>query len=678
MAGAELKTLVVSDLVESTRLVSRLGDKAAAELNRRHDALARELLRERGGREIDKTDGFLLLFDRPIDAVRYAVAYHEALRQLSTEAGIEVRARVGIHLGEVYLWQNAPEAVARGAKPLEIEGLAKPLTARLASLAAGGQTLITRGAYDLARRGAAELGQSHALQWQSHGRYTLDGVEGSIEVLEVGAVGAAPLTKPVDASKARAAAEARPGILVLPFTNLSPGSENDYIGEGLTDELISHLSGIQGLRVISRTSAQMLKGTKKDARTLGAEMRVSYILEGSVRVAGRSLRVNANLASCSYDELVWTRRVRGTLEDLLDLEEDLVREVLAACKAEITPQEEERLGERRIPDAEAYQYYLRAKQQIYTFTGEALQQALVYLEKGKAILGEDNVTLLAAEGYAQWQYFNIGISSDVAHLQKARECARKILEIDPHSAAGHRLMGLVEILEKGDSEAIIRHLGKALEEDPDDTDTLFWLSLMCGFVGHSAAGYGLVERLLEIDPLVALHRMLPGYLAMLEGDFENGRIAFSKSHEMEPDNPMITLSMGQYDAMAGRTEEALAVFDGLTVAEAGFFGAVGQLFAHALRGEREAVLSGLDESVREAAQMDQQYSWLLAQCLALVGEGEAAVDWLENAFRRGFYNFPLLSQGDPLLETARESSRFRPLVREVYQRWTRVKVPAYS
>ncbi|MCB1032573.1 MAG: putative peptide modification system cyclase, partial [Acidobacteria bacterium] len=114
-----LRTLVVSDLVASTALMERLGDVRAAEVFARHDRVARDLLRAHEGLEIDHADGFLLLFRRPISALRFALDYHRALVELNDELGVQLRARVGVHLGEVVLRRNSPEDVERGAKPLE-------------------------------------------------------------------------------------------------------------------------------------------------------------------------------------------------------------------------------------------------------------------------------------------------------------------------------------------------------------------------------------------------------------------------------------------------------------------------------------------------------------------------------------------------------------------------------
>ncbi|MFN7940255.1 MAG: tetratricopeptide repeat protein [Thermoanaerobaculia bacterium] len=202
--AAYLKTLVLTDLVDSTRLVEKLGDLRAAELSARHDRAARALLERFGGREIDKTDGFLLLFERPIFAVGFALAYHESLAKLAAELGESLTARVGIHVGEVILRENPPEEVAQGAKPLEVEGLAKPLAARLMSLARGGQTLLSRGAFDLARRAAtSEAGFAESLKWLAHGSYVFKGFDDPLEVYEVGVEGWAPLAPPTTSEKAR-------------------------------------------------------------------------------------------------------------------------------------------------------------------------------------------------------------------------------------------------------------------------------------------------------------------------------------------------------------------------------------------------------------------------------------------------------------------------------------------
>lgn len=203
---AQVKTLLLFDLVDSTGLLARIGDSRAHELFASHDQTVRALLALFEGREIDKSDGFLLLFDRPVQAVGYALRYHQSLAELGRRTGLPLEARAGIHLGEVFLRENSAGDVALGAKPLEVEGLAKHTVARVAGLAAAGQTLLTHAAFDLARR--AVVGDTMAARrphWLAHGSYRLQGIEEPVEVFEVGLPGLAPLSAPPDTPKARRA-----------------------------------------------------------------------------------------------------------------------------------------------------------------------------------------------------------------------------------------------------------------------------------------------------------------------------------------------------------------------------------------------------------------------------------------------------------------------------------------
>ena len=168
------RALLMTDLVESTRLAQRIGDAEMARLWAAHDRAARDLLAAWHGREIDKTDGMLLLFEAAADAVGYAVAYQEALRALEPP----LEARAGLHVGPVTLRENSPADVARGAKPLEVEGLAKAIASRVMSVARGGQVLVSEGA-----RRAIE---GNHIRLQSHGHWRLKGVDEPMELFEAG------------------------------------------------------------------------------------------------------------------------------------------------------------------------------------------------------------------------------------------------------------------------------------------------------------------------------------------------------------------------------------------------------------------------------------------------------------------------------------------------------------
>ncbi len=185
------RSLLFTDVVDSTLMVERLGDARAAQLWAEHDRRARDLLALHRGREINRSDGFFLLFDAASDAARFALAYHEVLVPLA------LNARVGLHVGPVTLRENLPDDIARGAQRFEVEGIAIPLAARVMSLARGGQTLMSQSA-----RTALGDAVPAGAEVDSHGHYRLKGIADPVEVFELGVPGRCAFVPPQDADKA--------------------------------------------------------------------------------------------------------------------------------------------------------------------------------------------------------------------------------------------------------------------------------------------------------------------------------------------------------------------------------------------------------------------------------------------------------------------------------------------
>ncbi len=373
-----IQTLLVTDLVDSTQLVDRLGDDRAVDVFARHDRLARDLLGKHSGMEIDKTDGFLLLFDRPIDALSYTLDYHQRLRELGEEMGIDLQARAGIHLGELVLRHNRTDDVARGAKPLEVEGLAKPTAARTMALASGGQTLLTQAAFDLCRRRLSALRvDGLAVHWYDHGRFVFKGLEDSVGIYEIATVDVA-LPQPIQPNdKAhRAATEARgaprrstllgaigllillalasawlswrrstdetlpssdgpprPSVAVLRFHMLSQNPNDAWLETALAEMLSAHL-GIDGsLRVIpaerileaqrdlSTTQATSLGSTT--LRSLRDRLGTDYVVSGSFSSgSGSGLDLNIYLQDTRLSDHSASLPMTGLQTDLQKLVEE--------------------------------------------------------------------------------------------------------------------------------------------------------------------------------------------------------------------------------------------------------------------------------------------------------------------------------------------------------------------
>ena len=215
---SDVRALLLTDVVDSTKLSEQIGDAAMAEVWAAHDRAARDLLPAWHGREIDKTDGMLLLFEAASDAVSYALAYHRALASLPRA----LKARAGLHVGPVILRENSAPDIARGAKPLEVDGLAKPTAARVMSLARGGQTLLTPEAREA-------LGPTE-LQIQSHGHWMIKGISQPVELFEAGEPDA-PFEAPPDSEKVyRVVRSGERWLPVRQIPNNLPQQGTSFIG----------------------------------------------------------------------------------------------------------------------------------------------------------------------------------------------------------------------------------------------------------------------------------------------------------------------------------------------------------------------------------------------------------------------------------------------------------------
>jgi non-specific serine/threonine protein kinase len=508
------------------------------------------------------------------------------------------------------------------------------------------------------------LAKNRDQRYQSAGEFLLD-----LEQLAQGKLSGSSMHLAAPASSP----QAEKSVVVLPFVVLGSDARDEFFSDGLTDEIITDLSAISRLRVICRTSAIRLKGTEHDLKKIAADLNVQYVMEGTVRTSGNSLRVTAKLINPATDSLVWAEKYSGNLEDIFAIQESLSRRIVEALKLKLSPTESMRLAEKPIQDIRAYEYYLRAKQEILSYSSEGLERALDYLKQGELIIGE-NVVLLSAMGQVYWQFVNAGISTDPEYLAQAERCARRILELDADSGHGHRLLGLVESA-RGNTQEAVRLLKKSLESNPNDPDTLSWLCAICSLSGKGHAVIAMAQRLIDVDPLTPLWQMVPGIVATLTGEFGRALAPFERALSSDPKNPMLLLAYAQVLALNGRAAEAVAKLEELdSVAEESFFSQLGRFYGQAVRGNKAAALGCVSAELKSAASADMNYAWIMAQAYALIDEIQPALEWLNIAVGRGFINYPLLHHLDPFLEKVRREPAFTKLMESTRERWEAFEV----
>jgi serine/threonine protein kinase len=460
-------------------------------------------------------------------------------------------------------------------------------------------------------------------------------------------------------------------VVVLPFANVTAEQETDHFADGLTDEVITDLSMIKTLRVISRQSAMRLKGTEKDLRTIARELGARYVLTGSIRRAGSALRITAQLVDARIDAQLWADKFNGTLEDVFEIQERLSRQIVDALRLRLTPAEDRRLAERPIADVRAYEYYLLARQEIWSFNTQSLDHALQLVRRAEDIVG-DNELLFVAEGLIYWQHVNVGIvpvSQYDEYLRKAEACAAKVFALNPESSKGHGLRGAIRH-NRADPNGAARDYKKALVLDPNDPEALLWLGYHYAASGRSDLARALMDRLQQVDPLTSITLTMYGMVSMFDGNYREALTWTQRAVEIDPANPTSRMIHALMLAANGRREEGVAMLD--AVARDGSAMAWARLapaMACALRGQRDELLRIMTPELRAAAAWDEIFAWWVADCFALVNESETAIDFLERAVEFGFINAPWLSKYEPFLANLRGEPRFGRLMERVTRAW---------
>lgn len=460
-------------------------------------------------------------------------------------------------------------------------------------------------------------------------------------------------------------------LAVLPFANLSPDPDNEYLADGLTDELITDLSMLKTLRVISRQSAMRLKGSDKDVPTLARELGTRYVLTGGVRRFGADVRITAQLVDAQVDTQLWADKFSGTFSDVLVMQEQLSRQIVDALRLKLTPADEQRMAHRSIADARAHELYLRARQQIWSFSGPALDRALQLIKQAQEIVGESEL-LFAAEGMIYWQYVNVGLRPAATYdeyLRKAESCATKIFALNAESAKGYALRGSIRN-NRGDPAGSMRDFKRALALDPNDAESLLWIGYDYAAAGQIPVALAFIERLLQVDPLTSINLVMRGMVSMFDGKYDDALLWSQRSVEIDLENPTTRTMHAYMLAASGRRDEAITILEAVAhdTPEMGW-ATLADAMASALKGDRAGVLRIMTPELRAKVWWDDLFSWWSADCFALVGERDAALDCLERAVALGIVNYPFLAQHDACLTALRGEARFDELMERVRSAW---------
>ncbi|NOR13693.1 MAG: protein kinase [Candidatus Aminicenantes bacterium] len=465
--------------------------------------------------------------------------------------------------------------------------------------------------------------------------------------------------------------KAEKSIMVLPFENLSPDPEQEYFCDGMTEEIISDLSKVQTLKVISRSSAMTFKGTKKKINTIAQEVKVQYVLEGSVRKAGNNLRITAQLIEAANDMHLWAEKYSGTLDDVFDIQETVSRSIVEALQLKLSPEENRRMSERPIENVPAYELYLKAYAEILTFNEEAIDRAIRYLKNALNIIG-DNALLHSGLAFAYINLVNIGAKQE-EYFVKAEEHINKALAIDPEFPKAHVFLGGMYSI--GEPLKSAHHLKKALAITPNDSFALATLAVIYMFFGKISAAESICERVLQIDPFDFPPNVVQGALHFYSGQYDKALKAWRRLYEMYPENPFSRWYHALILTYNNKNDEAFSIIDQSAKIEPdSVLTKLGLMLMYGLQGEKDKAFQEMTSDFKKTCQRDCLFSHHLAGVFALLDEKKEALNWLESAVNAGLVNYPLLNEQDPFLENIRSESRFKKLMERVKHEWENIEV----
>ncbi|MFC3612233.1 adenylate/guanylate cyclase domain-containing protein [Lutimaribacter marinistellae] len=463
---------------------------------------------ESGGRVFKLMgDGLLAEFPSVVDAVSCALKIQSDMARHHP-----IALRIGIHLGDV---------IAEGD---DLHGDGVNIAARLESLAEPGAVLVSKQVHDHVE---PRLG----IGWRDMGAQQVKNISRPVHVLraEPQASGAAPprpapkrliaaslavlcvglaaiLWQPWRASPTAPEPAVRqaallPSLAVLPFDSLSASGEEDYLADGITDDLITDLAKVSGLLVIARESSFAYRDNAIDLSTVATQLGVRYIVTGSLRRAGDRIRINAQLVDTDTGAHVWAERYDRKVADIFELQDDVRSRITAALKVELTPEEAEKLSRTMTENTEAYDAYLRARQQESFFTRDSTRAAIrLYHEALEH--DPDFVTAKARLATAYTMAVESGWTEEpTTALELARSLAREAIAKDRNLPLAYWALARVYTRKEFfDGEEALDSLRQAIAIDPNYADGHAMLANTLHLMGRAEEGLAHIETAMRLNP----------------------------------------------------------------------------------------------------------------------------------------------------------------------------------
>jgi serine/threonine-protein kinase len=452
-----------------------------------------------------------------------------------------------------------------------------------------------------------------------------------------------------------------PSVAVLPFLNMSADPENEYFADGITEDVITHLSKIRALKVISRTSVMAFKQRTQSLKEIGAKLEVTTLLDGSVRRAGDRVRIVAQLIDAETGQHLWGETYDRQLTDIFGIQTDVALQIAAALQAELSVDEQARIRKGPTSDLEAYQIYLQGRHWLVRFTPEGMQRAIEHFQR--AIAKDPGYALAHASVAMTFAELGEGglLPPDVAFGQ-ARDAAAKALALDPGLGEAHCAVAHLKTLWDFDWKGAELEYKRALELSPGSADIYDYYGRMCAAVERYDEAIALQQRAQELDPLA--HRMDVASTMLRAGRYAEAVLGAERVLESDPVYDRAHATLGWAYFKQGKQAQGVAELEravSLSNANTQWLAQLGQAYG---------LVGSTDKARKVLQQLEDRARWTyvspyhLAFVYVGLGEVERALDMLERAFeaRTGaVYSI----KGSVLLEPLRSHPRFVALLKKL-------------
>jgi TolB-like protein/DNA-binding winged helix-turn-helix (wHTH) protein/Tfp pilus assembly protein PilF len=452
-------------------------------------------------------------------------------------------------------------------------------------------------------------------------------------------------------------------LIVLPFDNLSGDPEQEYFSDGMTEEMTAQLGQLspERLGVIGRASAMTYKGRKKTIDEIGTELRVQYVLEGSVRRAGDRVRITAQLIEVSDQTHVWAQSYDRHLRDILALQSDVAQAIASEVEIKLTPQEQTRLASARPVNPEAYQALLKATYFSRKFPEEEYKKSFGYIQQAIAL----DPTYASAHAALAHYYlvegtFSLRPVKEAAPL--ARAAASRALELDETLARAHHEMGAIKYIFDWDWSGAEPELKRAVMLSPNSSDSHNGYGMFLTFMGRTGEGVRELQKALELDPLVMARNINLGWGLLYARRYDESIAQLKKTLELAPDVGYTNMHLAWSYAQKRMYPEAMAACRravGLLPDDQLVAGGCGM--AYALAGRRQDALALLDRLKKRPGCLDAYNVALIYDGL---GDIDRAMEWLERAYRERSPQLPGL-RIETWSDSLRADPRFQDLLRRM-------------